>query len=165
MDGIPLRHDRDFRFLTAADRAIPHDRAAASVPGVVGASPEEHETTYSETGAETGADVPAETAAEAVAGIDGQLDGELDGAELIANARRRHGATGAIVAAGMFGLDQALSGRKVKQEAPIVVSAPTEPVDIDTAGIALTVDDETSVVAPALPRVAPRVASRRRTRR
>ena len=34
----------------------------------------------------------------------------------------RHGAAGAIVAAGMFGLDQAL-GRKPKEEAPIVMAA------------------------------------------
>lgn len=157
MDGIPLRHVRDFRFVAAADRAIPRDRAAASVPSVVGASPAEHETTDSETGADADGVVGAD------AGYAGEV--EVDGAELIANAKRRHGAAGAIVAAGMFGLDQALHGRKVKQEAPIVVSAPTEPVDIDTEGIALMVDDETSVVAPALPRVAPRVAARRRTRR
>lgn len=65
----------------------------------------------------------------------------------------------------MFGLDQAL-GRKVKQEAPIVVSAPTEPVDIDSEGIEVVIDDVTSLVAPALPRSAPLPSTaRRRARR
>jgi hypothetical protein len=101
--------------------------------------------------------------------LDSDNDIDLDlgpdsGPAVIANARRRHGAAGAIVAAGMFGLDQAL-GRKVKQEAPIVVSAPTEPVDVDNDGISVIVDDTTSIVAPALPRTAPKVATRRRPTR
>ena len=37
------------------------------------------------------------------------------------------------MAAGMFGLDQAL-GRKPKEEAPIVMAAADEPVDIDRLG-------------------------------
>ena len=61
---------------------------------------------------------------------------------------------GAIVAAGMFGLDQAL-GRKPKEEAPIVMAAADEPVDIDHEGIIVPVDDGVSVVAPPQPRSDP----------
>jgi hypothetical protein len=76
-------------------------------------------------------------------------------------ARRRHGAAGAIVAAGMFGLDQAL-GRKPKEEAPIVMAAADEPVDIDHEGIIVPVDDSVSVVAPPQPRSDPLPSRRRR---
>ncbi|HEY4608976.1 MAG TPA: hypothetical protein VFE86_05160 [Ilumatobacteraceae bacterium] len=79
-------------------------------------------------------------------------------------ARRRHGAAGAIVAAGMFGLDQAL-GRKPKEEAPIVMAAADEPVDIDQEGIVVPVDSSTSVVAPPQPRSDPLPGRRRRKRR
>jgi hypothetical protein len=79
-------------------------------------------------------------------------------------ARRRHGAAGAIVAAGMFGLDQAL-GRKPKEEAPIVMAAADEPVDIDDEGIVVAVDDELSVIAPPQPRSDPLETRRRRRRR
>lgn len=80
-------------------------------------------------------------------------------------ARRRHGAAGAIVAAGMFGLDQALMGRKVKEEAPIVMAASDEPVDIDHKGITVPVDDGVSVIAPPQPRSDPLPSRRRRRRR
>ncbi|MEY2581207.1 MAG: hypothetical protein QOE09_1056 [Ilumatobacteraceae bacterium] len=79
-------------------------------------------------------------------------------------ARRRHGVKGAIVAAGMFGLDQAL-GRKPKEEAPIVMAASDEPVDIDHEGIIVPVDDGLSVVAPPQPRSEPLPSRRRRKRR
>lgn len=87
----------------------------------------------------------------------------------VAVARARHGALGAVVAAGMLGLDQVL-GRKPKQEAPIVVAAPSQPHDVDRDGFELAVDDEVSVVAPPLPRTppvgtAPRRNSGRRRRR
>jgi len=82
----------------------------------------------------------------------------------VATARRRHGGAGAALAAGMFGLDIAL-GRKPREEAPVVVSASDEPVDIDADGIVVAVDELTSVVAPALPRAAPLMSTRRRTRR
>ena len=80
----------------------------------------------------------------------------------IATARRRHGATGAILAAGMFGVDIAL-GRKPKEEAPIVVAAPTEPTDIDDEGIEIPIDEITSVYAPPQPPSDP--FPRRRPRR
>ena len=79
-------------------------------------------------------------------------------------ARRRHGAAGAIVAAGMFGLDQAL-GRKPKEEAPIVMAAADEPVDIDHEGIIVPVDRDLSVIAPPQPRSEPLLSRRRRKRR
>jgi hypothetical protein len=79
-------------------------------------------------------------------------------------ARRRHGTAGAIMAAGMFGLDQAL-GRKPKEEAPIVMAASDEPVDIDHEGIIVPVDDGVSVIAPPQPRSDPLPTRRRRGRR
>ncbi|MEP7112147.1 MAG: hypothetical protein ABI862_02675 [Ilumatobacteraceae bacterium] len=82
----------------------------------------------------------------------------------VRTARRRHGAAGAIVAAGMFGLDQAL-GRKPKEEAPIVMAASDEPVDIDNEGITVPVDDGISVVAPPQPRTDPLPSRRRRAKR
>jgi hypothetical protein len=82
----------------------------------------------------------------------------------VATARRRHGAAGAIVAAGMLGLDQALMGRKVKEEAPIVVAASDQPIDIDNHGITVPVDDDVSVVAPPQPRSRPLLTTRRRRR-
>lgn len=68
----------------------------------------------------------------------------------VATARRRHGAAGAVLAAGMFGVDIAL-GRKPKEEAPIVVDASSDPHDIDKDGIRIAVDDQTHVWAPPLP--------------
>lgn len=90
--------------------------------------------------------------------------GSDDGQALIANAQRRHGTLGGVVAAGMFGLDQAL-GRRVKQETQVVVAAPTEPVDIDADGIAIAVDDTTSIVVPAQQRSTLKIPARRRSRR
>jgi hypothetical protein len=65
-------------------------------------------------------------------------------------ARRRHGAAGAVLAAGLFGVDIAL-GRKPKEEAPIVVDAASDPHDIDKDGIRIPVDADTHVWAPPLP--------------
>ncbi len=81
---------------------------------------------------------------------------------LVATARRRYGAGGAILAAGVLGLDEALGLRKIKEEVPIVVASPTEPVDIDSDGIDVPVDDETSVYAPPQPRSKPHLKTRRR---
>lgn len=72
----------------------------------------------------------------------------------VATARRRHGAPGAILAAGMLGIDQVL-GRKPREEAPIVVAASDQPVDIDADGIVVPVDEVTEVVAPPQPRPDP----------
>jgi hypothetical protein len=94
-------------------------------------------------------------------------DAEIEPAETfdpIGTARRRHGGLGAVMAAGMFGLDQAL-GRKPKEEAPIVMAASDEPVDIDHEGITVPVDDTFSVVAPPQPRSDPLTSRRRRGKR
>ena len=104
--------------------------------------------------------------------IEEAIDGEADaGTEVllapvsdpIATARRLHGARGALLAAGMFGIDVAL-GRKPREDVPVVVAANDEPIDIDTEGIAITLDDNTSVVAPALPRSEPQRRPRRSRR-
>jgi hypothetical protein len=67
----------------------------------------------------------------------------------VATARRRHGAAGAVLAAGMFGVDIAL-GRKPKEEAPVVVTASGDPTDIDRDGMNFALDPTTQVVAPPL---------------
>jgi len=79
----------------------------------------------------------------------------------IGTARRRHGAAGAMLAAGMFGIDIAL-GRKVKEEAPIVIAASSEPVDIEKDGIEVPIDENTSVYAPPQPPSDPFPPRRRR---
>jgi len=79
----------------------------------------------------------------------------------VATARRKHGAAGAVLAAGMFGVDIAL-GRKPKEDVPVVVDAAGEPGDLDTDGISIAVDHATTVVTPALPRTVPVVAKPRR---
>ena len=81
----------------------------------------------------------------------------------VAVARRRHGAAGAVLAAGLFGVDIAL-GRKPREDIPVVVAAPSEPTDIDHDGIEIAVDEHTSVVAPALPRSEPARRDRRSRR-
>jgi hypothetical protein len=88
--------------------------------------------------------------------LDETLDEPLEpaGGDLVETARRRHGTAGAIVAAGMLGIEQVL-GRKPKEEAPIIVAAPTDPLDVDRDGISVTIDDEVALVAPPLPRTAP----------
>lgn len=88
----------------------------------------------------------------------------LDTYDPVRTARRRHGAAGAILAAGMLGLDQAL-GLKVKEEAPIVIDASDKPVDIDHEGITVPVAEGVSVVAPPQPRSTPLPSRRRRGRR
>lgn len=91
------------------------------------------------------------------------LPDEAGVSDPIGTARRRHGAAGAILAAGMFGLDQAL-WKKPREEVPVVVTANSDPTDIDAEGINLAVDEQTSVVAPPLERLEP-TPPRRRGRR
>lgn len=79
----------------------------------------------------------------------------------VGTARRRHGAAGAMLAAGMFGIDIAL-GRKPKEEVPIVMAASSEPVDIDKDGIEVPIDENTSVYAPPQPPSDPFPRRRRR---
>jgi len=68
----------------------------------------------------------------------------------VGTARRKHGAAGAVLAAGLFGIDVAL-GRKPKEEVPVVVDAAGEPTNIDTDGMSFAIDADTQVVAPPLP--------------
>lgn len=81
----------------------------------------------------------------------------------VGTARRRHGAAGAMLAAGMFGVDIAL-GRKPKEEIPVVVDASGDPTDVDRDGMSFAIDDDTHVVAPALPRTPPVTAKPKRKR-
>lgn len=83
----------------------------------------------------------------------------------IETARSRHRTAGAILAAGMLGLEQALGLRKPREEAPIVIDASDDPLDIDRDGIMFAVDERTSVVAPPQLRSAPLSSGRRRRRR
>jgi hypothetical protein len=95
---------------------------------------------------------------------DEQIDHIEPESDPIATARRRHGGAGAILAAGMFGVDIAL-GRKPKEEAPIVVDAAGEPGDIDKDGIRIPVDDDTHVWAPPITPSEPVVAKPGKRRR
>jgi len=62
--------------------------------------------------------------------------------------RRQHGMAGAILAGGMFALDQVL-GRKPKEQPAAVQEVAGEPGDIDSAGISIDIDEHTSVISPA----------------
>ena len=92
------------------------------------------------------------------------FDAGGDIATRIAHAKRRHGAAGAALAAGMLGVDQIVNGRKPREEAPIVVAANSDPLDIDTDGISLSLADA-ELVAPPLPRTEPKTSSTTSTRR
>lgn len=83
--------------------------------------------------------------------------------DLVSTARRRHGVAGAMVAAGLVAMDEAL-GRRPREQPPVVVASDDEPLDVDENGISLIVDAHTSVFTPALPRTAPVVARSRRRR-
>jgi hypothetical protein len=92
------------------------------------------------------------------------IDTRVDDAAMIRAARRRHGALGGVIAAGMLGIDKVL-GRKPPEEIPVVVAAPTEPVDIDADGITVPLDEHTDVISPPLPRTPPKIAPSRRRHR
>jgi hypothetical protein len=85
-------------------------------------------------------------------------------ADIVAAARRRHGAAGAMLAAGMVAINDVLLGQKPKEEAPIVVASPTEPHDVDRDGITVPVDAATSVFAPPQPPTDPYAAPAGRRR-
>lgn len=91
------------------------------------------------------------------------FDAGGDIATRIAHAKRRHGTAGAALAAGMLGVDQIVNGRKPREEAPIVIASNSDPLDIDTDGISLSLADA-DVVAPALPRSEPKTAPTKRRR-
>ncbi len=87
--------------------------------------------------------------------LDPQPLAETSHADMVANARRRHGAAGAMLAAGLVAMDDLLMGRPVKEQAPVVVANPTEPHDVDRDGIIVPIDEEKSVFAPPQPPVDP----------
>lgn len=62
--------------------------------------------------------------------------------------RRQHGMAGAVLAGGMFALDQVL-GRKPKEQPAAVQEVAGEPGDIDSKGITIDIDEHTSIVSPA----------------
>ncbi|MCU1400082.1 MAG: hypothetical protein JWN62_3191 [Acidimicrobiales bacterium] len=78
----------------------------------------------------------------------------IDNPNPVATARRRHGLGGAMIAAGMFGLDQALTGKQKPDHAEIQESS-SEPVDVDKDGITVVIDDATTIQTPALERRPP----------
>lgn len=99
--------------------------------------------------------------------------GDGDVATRIAHARQRHGLAGGMLAAGMLGIDQVVNGRKPREDAPIVIAANSDPIDIDRDGISVPLDPDDpdgqfAVAAPPLPRTepitAPRGGARRRWR-
>jgi hypothetical protein len=128
-----------------------------------------HRVSDEESGADrAGALEPSDVEAdETEAGeVDENWAGELElgpTADPVAVARRRHGAAGAVLAAGLFGIDIAL-GRKPREDIPVVVAANSEPTDIDSEGIEIAVDEHTTVVSPALPRSEPARRPRRSRR-
>jgi len=63
-------------------------------------------------------------------------------------AKRQHGLAGAILAGGMFALDQVL-GRKPREQPAAVQEFSGEPHDIDADGIKIALDEHTTVVSPA----------------
>ncbi len=91
------------------------------------------------------------------------FDAGGDQATRIAHAKQRHGAAGGMLAAGMLGIDQLVNGRKPREEIPVVVTASSDPVDIDTDGIRVSLAGA-DVIAPALPRTLPKTPPARRRR-
>ena len=89
---------------------------------------------------------------------------DLDGGDVVANARRRYGGGGALLAAGMLGLDKILTDKK-KPDSVQVQHAASEPVDLDTSGIQVMIDELTSVEAPPLDRREPLSMKKKRRRR
>lgn len=84
--------------------------------------------------------------------------------DVVGTARRRYGSAGAALAAGMLGLDIVL-GNKKKPDSVQVQEAPADPIDVDSHGIQVTVDEITSVKAPALERLPPVSLRKKKSRR
>ena len=74
--------------------------------------------------------------------------------DVVATARRRYGTAGAGLAAAMFAIDQALTGKQ-KPETVQVQEATGKPINVDNDGIIFPIDDATSVQAPPLERRPP----------
>ena len=99
-------------------------------------------------------------------GSDTAPDGAFDAAPI---RRTQHSKGAMMLAAGMFAIDELLR-RKPREDAPIVVDANGQPVDIDLEGISLMVATDggpdggtvdVAVVAPPQPRSAPLSSPRR----
>ncbi|MCU1388788.1 MAG: hypothetical protein JWL72_2126 [Ilumatobacteraceae bacterium] len=88
---------------------------------------------------------------------------DIDDPKPLAAARRRKG-LGGMIAAGMFGLDQALTGKQKPDQAEIQESS-SEPVDVDKDGIKVVIDDGTTVQTPALERRPPLGLNKKSKRR
>jgi hypothetical protein len=89
---------------------------------------------------------------------------DLDAGDVVANARRRYGGGGALLAAGMLGLDKLLTDKK-KPDSVQVQEAASEPIDVDKSGIQVMIDELTSVEAPPLDRREPLSMKKKRRRR
>jgi hypothetical protein len=89
---------------------------------------------------------------------------DIDNPDVVATARRKYGKGGSLLAAGMFGLDKLLADKK-KAESVQIQEAPTDPVDVDTEGIQVQIDDILSVNAPPLERKPPIGLNKKKPRR
>ena len=89
---------------------------------------------------------------------------EVYSEDVVANARRRYGTGGALLAAGMLGIDKILTDRK-KPDSVQVQEAASEPIDVDKSGIQVMIDELTSVEAPPLDRREPLSMKKKRRRR
>ena len=89
---------------------------------------------------------------------------DLGEGDIVANARRRYGSGGALLAAGLLGLDKVLTDKK-KPESVQVQEAASEPIDVDKTGIQVMIDELTSVEAPPLEPRAPLDLKKKRLRR
>lgn len=76
---------------------------------------------------------------------------------------RRRGSDSVLFAA-MLGIAEVL-GRKPKEETPVVVDAPSEPVDVHRDGVSVAIDEHSSAYTPPQPRRAPITSGSRRRRR
>jgi hypothetical protein len=78
---------------------------------------------------------------------------------------RRRGLVGAALAGAMVAIRDILE--RPRDQESVTVEAAGEPGDIDTEGITLAIDDQTSAVAPPLPPLPVRksASGRRRRRR
>lgn len=74
--------------------------------------------------------------------------------DVVETARRRYGSAGAGLAAAMFAVDQALTGKQ-KPETVQVQEAAGDPVNVDDDGITVAIDEDRSVQAPPLERRPP----------
>jgi hypothetical protein len=84
---------------------------------------------------------------------------------MIAHGRRIGGLPGAMVAGAMIAIRDIYEGPK-RDEAPVVVDAPSEPHDIDRDGVPLAAEEiggADGISVPAQPRLEP--VQRRRSRR